>query len=82
MIESHVPIPEAAYIKRKYNAKYPWRKCKNVGDSFYVQEETDKVVSAMIKFCQRNKEFRFYAEPDNLGKLGVRVWRIENEPRN
>lgn len=73
MIEKNVPLPY--WFRNDTPRKYPWRKCADVGDSFMTLEPINKVLEAMKKFCQRNKEFKFHASEVEPGK--VRVWRVK-----
>lgn len=54
--------------------KYPWRSCAAVGDKFEVKEEYQKVIFAMKKFVQRNKQFKFSAT--KIGSEKVLVERV------
>ena len=76
MIDKHIPIPNAAKVARPYAAKYRWRDCHCVGDSFVTSEpDLNKVMYAMRKFCQRNPGFKFHAEVGKNKK--IRVWRTQ-----
>lgn len=75
MIEKGVQLPPEALRSPGGYGKYPWRECVDEGDSFLTESPLKSVEFAARKFCQRNKDFRFYVAEVEPGK--VRVWRIK-----
>lgn len=82
-IEKNIQMPNKRGRKKLglSNAKYPWRMCTEINDSFVPEEQSkEKVMEAAKKFRQRNPEFKFSVMFDDSGKL--RVWRVKNDRKD
>lgn len=74
MIEKDVEIPRNYKKQLPFNGVYPWRECKEIGDSFVIKRGLKKVKTAAKCFSYRNKDFKFHVE--DMGGY-CRVWRVE-----
>lgn len=76
MIDKNLQIPSTYNCKVNTNTSgvYPWRECHDIGDSFAIRRPLHQVKASAKKFCQRNKEFKFYVK--DMGDH-CRVWRVK-----
>ena len=73
-IDKNIPVPTGK--SRLREGKYPFANME-VGDSFFISEESRRVWTASYGWGKRNAaKFRMTALSEG-GAEGVRVWRVE-----
>lgn len=78
LVEAKAPIPE--FIKKRgRDPKYPFRKCSEVGMSFFVPAKTKKTFGHNVsRYNDVLSPWKFeYEITSNNGVRGVRIWRVK-----
>lgn len=68
-IEKGIPMPERSKTGRK--GKYPFSEME-VGDSFFLDDKTQKSVASTVTSARKKFGFTFAARDEDTG---VRIWR-------